>query len=261
MAGPELVHMESGAHMLPVQGSNSTMVGSSNNDGNNRGLQRLASVLVWMTRLHLVLFYLKGGFPSFLHRWMGLQLKPSNSGAVNNATAIVNRPSFRIIGMLISMQMIAALTKGTADLSLQTILSLNRTLHRWIRRWRQPSRGEGNRNGASSINVPLSEEDELKSSEQRDFAQRLERQVPSIVSSLSPHNKESSMTIRDTGGTTQRTCGICMNERVHPAAPSDCGHVFCWNCIHQWVTTVRAQCPLCRCPTSPQNIIALYHYN
>lgn len=55
-------------------------------------------------------------------------------------------------------------------------------------------------------------------------------------------------------------CSICKMERCHPAAPSSCGHVFCWRCLVQWVSAVRAECPLCRSPCRPQDIVALYNY-
>jgi peroxin-10 len=56
------------------------------------------------------------------------------------------------------------------------------------------------------------------------------------------------------------TCAICRMPRSHPAAPSSCGHVCCWNCLMQWVSVVRPECPLCRSPCRPQDIICLYDY-
>lgn len=56
-------------------------------------------------------------------------------------------------------------------------------------------------------------------------------------------------------------CGICMNPRKHSAAPVACGHVFCWSCLHNWVATVRPECPLCRAPSRTQEIIALHSYS
>ena len=56
------------------------------------------------------------------------------------------------------------------------------------------------------------------------------------------------------------TCAICRMPRTHPAAPSSCGHVCCWNCLMQWVSVVRPECPLCRTHCRPQDIICLYDY-
>jgi Ring finger domain len=55
-------------------------------------------------------------------------------------------------------------------------------------------------------------------------------------------------------------CGICRMPRIHSAIPSSCGHVFCWTCLYQWVSTVRPKCPLCRSACRPQDIVALYNY-
>lgn len=59
---------------------------------------------------------------------------------------------------------------------------------------------------------------------------------------------------------SMNTCAICRMDRSHPAAPSSCGHVCCWDCLVQWVSTVRPECPLCRAPCRPQDILALYNY-
>ena len=69
-------------------------------------------------------------------------------------------------------------------------------------------------------------------------------------------------------GTTNRnddesaaTCDICHQPRKSPACPVNCGHVFCWSCLLQWVTTVRPECPLCRTACRPQDILALHQYS
>lgn len=54
--------------------------------------------------------------------------------------------------------------------------------------------------------------------------------------------------------------GICHLPRSHSAVPSSCGHVFCWKCLYQWVSTVRPECPLCRSACRPQDILALHNY-
>jgi hypothetical protein len=55
-------------------------------------------------------------------------------------------------------------------------------------------------------------------------------------------------------------CGICRLERDHPAAPISCGHVFCWSCLYQWISTVQKACPLCRSSCRTQDILPLYNY-
>lgn len=55
-------------------------------------------------------------------------------------------------------------------------------------------------------------------------------------------------------------CGICKLPRSHPAVPKACGHVFCWPCLYQWTHAQRPECPLCRAPCRPQEILPLYYY-
>lgn len=56
------------------------------------------------------------------------------------------------------------------------------------------------------------------------------------------------------------TCGICRLERKHAAASIHCGHVFCWNCLYQWISTVKEACPLCRRPCRTHDIVFLHNY-
>jgi peroxin-10 len=81
--------------------------------------------------------------------------------------------------------------------------------------------------------------------------------TPSIRFEGSPSLAPSSLS--SSTGTQSGTCAICQQVRKHPACPSLCGHVFCWKCLQQWVST-RGECPLCRTVCRPQDILALHSY-
>ncbi len=56
-------------------------------------------------------------------------------------------------------------------------------------------------------------------------------------------------------GQQQRKCTLCLEELKDPAA-TQCGHVFCWSCIGDWVRE-KPECPLCRREAIAQHILPL----
>ncbi len=56
-------------------------------------------------------------------------------------------------------------------------------------------------------------------------------------------------------GQQQRKCTLCLEELKDPAA-TQCGHVFCWVCIGDWVRE-KPECPLCRREALVQHILPL----
>ncbi|KAI1438035.1 Pex12 amino terminal region-domain-containing protein [Xylaria sp. CBS 124048] len=56
-------------------------------------------------------------------------------------------------------------------------------------------------------------------------------------------------------GAQQRKCTLCLEELKDPAA-TQCGHVFCWACIGDWIRE-KPECPLCRRTASVQHILPL----
>lgn len=56
-------------------------------------------------------------------------------------------------------------------------------------------------------------------------------------------------------GRQQRKCTLCLEELRDPAA-TQCGHVFCWTCIGDWVRE-KPECPLCRRETLVQHVLPL----
>lgn len=71
-----------------------------------------------------------------------------------------------------------------------------------------------------------------------------------------------------------RSCTLCLEERTASCA-TECGHLFCWNCIYGWgrekvsmmmsiheaVTEIvlKAECPLCRQSLSLTKLLPVYN--
>lgn len=56
-------------------------------------------------------------------------------------------------------------------------------------------------------------------------------------------------------GAQNRKCTLCLEELKDPAA-TQCGHVFCWECIGDWIRE-KPECPLCRRDAMVQHILPL----
>lgn len=54
-------------------------------------------------------------------------------------------------------------------------------------------------------------------------------------------------------------CSICMFPIAVPTA-TVCGHVFCWECIVEWIGNDGNPCPTCRTDCMPQELLPLVNY-
>ncbi|KAH7283320.1 hypothetical protein KP509_34G001100 [Ceratopteris richardii] len=57
-------------------------------------------------------------------------------------------------------------------------------------------------------------------------------------------------------------CAICKRDRL-PRSPvvARCGHLFCWRCIYQWMSTSLnngQNCPVCKCRPSRAELTPIY---
>ncbi len=206
-------------HDLSNQNPNDPNTNLQNNEPQR--LDRFTSLMKWVIRLNLALFYANGKYPSILHRLTGLQIEKKKT----NVNIRAERPTYNIVGLIILVQAAAKLTQGIVEISIDA----------WYAR---KKRIEETKPDTHSI------------------LNKIEAKVPSSESS----EKQKSAQI-STASNGSVHCAICMTERKHPAAPNGCGHIFCWDCIQHWIATVRQECPFCRSPTRPQDVIALYNYD
>ena len=53
-------------------------------------------------------------------------------------------------------------------------------------------------------------------------------------------------------------CPLCL-EPCRSVTATRCGHLFCWQCVAEWVRD-RRECPVCRATVEPQTLVALQHF-
>ncbi|XP_033213490.1 peroxisome biogenesis factor 10-like [Belonocnema kinseyi] len=68
------------------------------------------------------------------------------------------------------------------------------------------------------------------------------------------HRLEENSDFNEIELSTSTKCQLCLEKLPTTATP--CGHLFCWNCLAEWLRT-RARCPLCREHVLPSRIVHL----
>lgn len=213
------------------------------------------SMARWLIRLHLAHYLVTGRFPTLLHRFLGLQSKrdgPTSPGNSPNASILVRPNVNRAIAGLILLQASASAMRATSNWLAARVAD-------YLESQYPSARTDETEEGVPSVNAQL---DVALSkcfghpSAVVDVEESVSRPNGAKLSPMA----DGSVGASSSGGLSRTVCAICRTDRTHPAAPSSCGHVCCWDCLMHWVSTVRPECPMCRAPCRPQDVIALYHY-
>ena len=205
-----------GAHSLPSRHDNNTLAVS------NESLDRTTKIIKWFLRLHLALFYWNGMYPSVLHRLTGGIIVSDRMSAI-----LANRPTYKPVAAIILFQAGTALARATAEASIEVAHFIQIAWFRW-RRSRRRQMEQRQNSGGRRLQYAAN-------TERAEYMDLIEEHVPGIGSVDNNATKLHPTTTKKEKDQNQQTlascCGICLNERVHPSAPSACGHVFCWSCI------------------------------
>lgn len=84
---------------------------------------------------------------------------------------------------------------------------------------------------------------------QRKKFENISRSTRSLVNAKGNRNSEKSEAPQ---------CVLCLEPRISTTL-TPCGHLFCWNCILDWLDE-RDECPLCREKLKKSNVIPLQNY-
>lgn len=80
---------------------------------------------------------------------------------------------------------------------------------------------------------------------------------------LPPNDQPSSQKDEDSKYNPTFECNICL-ETAKDAVVSMCGHLFCWPCLYQWLSTQNVStqfhktCPVCKAAITRDKVIPIY---
>jgi len=231
--------------------------------------------------LSLALFYFSGSYYELAKRLTGLRYiftsrAQEGNGSDPSSPGGGDRAGYEVLGVLLAIQM-----------SVQAYLHVRSTLQSFSSSAQQLAARERGGTGGGDVNVSLDENAYTTNnailltqlgtpgtiaSQQTtrvDIA-AVTHTPPPPPSAPAPSSKhthgagagdgvrydlsnESSM--RWIKGAQQRKCTLCLEELKDPSA-TQCGHVFCWACIGDWVRE-KPECPLCRREALAQHILPL----
>jgi hypothetical protein len=193
-----------------------------------------------------------------MHRFLGLKPRreklmngtTTSNNTTSRITTILDRPTTnRAIAVFVLLQASTSLVQNTSNWFTEKVanyLEARASTHR--------------RTGDKTNNAQLTKA-QLRMKLDTFFGNNSSelREKHNAVKGTLDSSMGTSSKIRDKETTTM-LCTICRLERKHPAAPSACGHVCCWKCLIQWVSTVRPECPICRAPCSAKDVLPLHNY-
>ncbi|RPD81618.1 peroxisome assembly protein per8 [Lentinus tigrinus ALCF2SS1-7] len=193
-------------------------------------LRKIPTVLEVMSEINLAIFYLRGTYYNLVKRSLGIKYI---SAIPENPNA--RPPSYALLGILLAVRL---LHRAISYLRTRSAKS-------------SPEESKGKRVTDSEDDIFI---DDRRVSTMLETAGQ--EDAPPLPA------EEDDRTILDVAHIPPeiragRNCTLCLEERTASCA-TDCGHLFCWNCIVGWGRE-KAECPLCRQSLNLTSLLPVYN--
>ncbi|TFK93033.1 hypothetical protein K466DRAFT_512367 [Polyporus arcularius HHB13444] len=193
-------------------------------------LRKVPTVLQVVSEINLAIFYLRGTYYNLAKRLLGIKYI---SGTPENPNA--RPPSYALLGILLAVRLIHR--------ALGYLRTRSVKLH--------PEDSKGKRIADSEEDIFI--DDRRLTTMLQEAGQEDAPPVPA---------EEDERTILDVTKIPPevragRNCTLCLEERTASCA-TDCGHLFCWNCIVGWGRE-KPECPLCRQSLNLNSLLPVYN--
>ena len=182
--------------------------------------------------LSLATFYFTGAYYHLSTRFLGLRYV-----STRNPNQQSEDTSYEVLGVLLLLQMVAY---GWNHL---------KTTMRLVSAHRNPATVNQHK---ASTNTGEGLPEDFSGGQ----SQRSPSETVMLTSSQRPRcTLADPMSLKWIQGRQQRKCTLCLEESKDPSVTT-CGHVFCWNCINEWIVE-KPECPLCRQSILAQHVLPL----
>ncbi|KDQ54815.1 hypothetical protein JAAARDRAFT_134918 [Jaapia argillacea MUCL 33604] len=196
-------------------------------------LHAVPTALEVISEINLAIFYLRGTYYDLSKRLLGIRHISSIPEDPHTRP-----PSYALLGVLLGVRLIHRLVT-------------------FLRERSAKSRAASSASGKTRQSLDAVKETFLD-----------DRPVSSLLGPVDPEGKpaipaeEDERTYLDVTAIpstlrASRSCTLCLEERTASCA-TDCGHLFCWDCIYGWGRE-KAECPLCRQALSLSRLLPIYN--
>lgn len=242
-------------------------------------IQSSTGFLAYFGAAHLALFYLGGRYYKFSQRLSGteyISTIPRRPGS--------KPPSYEVLGFLLGVQLFIKMISqangwrlswqqrkkesaqnqiGEGEVEQSPKVSVKESVQiddsQWSHKTSPPSRIQ-KREAEQSEEVPLHypDADGLPSAQDLGLDANVDR---SQLEAARAAAKMKAAELEAIGQSVLR-CTLCMEQREPQkgtSAVTECGHVFCWDCILGW-SKEKAECPLCRQSFNPSHLLPIYNF-